>query len=111
MRRARRIAIVLMAVGLVTSAIYATGAFSSLTIQRDADVSVTGDASGYLGLKPATGPNGAYAQQGGDGKLRLTLGEAVTSEDASGEGLNPGAVTTIENVFTITNQGTQPVGL
>lgn len=111
MRRTRRIAIVLMALGLVTSAIYATGAFSTLTTQRNANVDVAGDASGLLGLKPAPGPNGAYAQQGKDGQLRLTVSEAVSGEDASAEGLNPGAVTTIENVFTITNQGAQPVGL
>lgn len=111
MRRTRRIAIVLMAVGLVTSAIYATGAFSTLTTQRNAEVAVTGDASGYLGLRPAPGPNGKYAQQGKDGQLRLRVGEAVTTGDASAEGLNPDAVTTVENVFTITNQGVQPVGL
>ncbi|UPM41660.1 hypothetical protein [Halocatena salina] len=109
--RVRRVAIVLMAVGIVTSAIYATGAFSGILVSRDASVSVTGDASGYLGLKPAPGPNGAYARYGDGGQLRLTLSEAVSTENASGEGLNPGAVTTVENVFTITNQGTQSVGL
>lgn len=109
--RLRRVAIVLMAVGLVTSAIYATGAFSSLTTQRNANVAVTGDASGYLGLEPAPGPNGAYARQSEDGQLRLTVSEAVGGEEASGEGLNPGSVTTLENVFTITNQGAQSVGL
>ncbi|WP_148094128.1 hypothetical protein [Halocatena pleomorpha] len=107
----RRVAIVLMAIGIVTSAIYATGAFSGLLVSRDASVSVTGDGSGYLGLKPASGQNGAYARYGDGGQLRLTLSEAVSTENASGEGLNPGAVTTVENVFTITNQGTQPIGL
>ena len=61
MRRVRRFAIVLLALGVVTSAMYATGAFTNLTAQRDANVAVTGDASAYLALRPSSGPNGVYA--------------------------------------------------
>jgi hypothetical protein len=110
MRRVKRLALVLMAFGLVTSAIYATGAFSDLTAQRNADVAVTGDASGYLALRPATGPNGAYASYE-NGQLQVMLGKAISTSGTTGRGLNPNAVTTVKNVFTITNQGSQTIGL
>lgn len=105
MRRVKRFALVLMAFGLVTSAIYATGAFSNLTATRNANVAVTGDASSYLALRPATGPNGAYASYE-NGQLQVVLGGETT-----GSGVNRDAVTTVKNVFTITNQGSQTVGL
>lgn len=109
MRRIRRLAIVLIAIGLVTSAIYGTGAFSSLTTTRDASVSVVGDKAGYLGLSP--GENGEYTTYQ-NGKLQLRLNGALEGKDApSGQGVNRGAKTTINGVFTITNQGTQPVGI
>jgi hypothetical protein len=110
MRRLRRIAIVLLALGLVTGAIYATGAFTSLTAQRDANVAVTGDASAYLSLKPASGPNGEYARYE-HGQLQVVLGETTTEDGATGSGVNVNAVTTVNNVFTITNHGSQTVGL
>ncbi len=111
MRRTRRLAIVLIAIGIVTSAIYATGAFDSFTTSRNASVNVTGDATGYLGLQPADGPNGAYATDK-NGKLHVSLSEMADGDDgADGAGVNPGAKTTVTNVFTITNQGPQPVSV
>lgn len=109
MRRPSRLAVLLLALAVIVSAVYYTGAFSSLTAQRDASVEVTGDASGYLGLAPADGPNGEYASYR-NGQLRVSLDGAL-EEDASGSGVNPDAVTTISEIFTITNQGTQPVGV
>ncbi len=106
----RRLAIVLVALGLVTSAIYATGAFSGVGVSRNADVNVAGDASGYIGLHPASGPNGKYAEQDEKGRLGIELAEMATSE-STGSGLNPDAVTTVNDVFTITNQGAQSTGL
>ncbi|WP_330631491.1 hypothetical protein [Halocatena halophila] len=107
----RRLAIVLIAIGLVTSAIYATGAFDSFTASRNASVNVTGDATGYLGLQPADGPNGAYATDK-NGKLQVSLSEMADADGgADGAGVNPGAETTVTNVFTITNQGPQPVSV
>jgi hypothetical protein len=71
MSSVRRLAIVLMAVGVVVGAVYATGAFTSLTAQRDANIQVAGDASSYLAFQPAPGPNGAYASLR-NGKLRVS---------------------------------------
>jgi hypothetical protein len=106
MRRVRQLAIVLLALGVVTAAIYATGAFTSLTAQRNADVAVAGDASAYLSLKPSSGPNGEYASYDAHGQLQIVLGD-----DATGGGVNRDAVTIFRNVFTITNQGSQTIGL
>lgn len=98
-----------MSLAVVVSVVYGTGAFDSLTAQRDASVQVTGDASGYLGLAPADGPNGAYASYR-NGQLRVSLNGALDA-NASGSGVNPDAVTTVRDIFTITNQGTQPVAV
>ncbi|RRJ30783.1 hypothetical protein [Halocatena pleomorpha] len=109
MRRVRRLAIVLVAIGLVMSAIYGTGAFSNLTASRDASVNVAGDKAGYLGLTP--GENGQYTTYQ-NGQLQLQLNGALEGEDAPvGQGVNRDATTAINSVFIITNQGTQSVGV
>lgn len=107
MTRIRRLAIVLLTASVVTSAIYATGAFTSITAQRDANIQVAGDAASYLSIKPASGQNGEYATLTG-GKLHVTVGSAL---DGNGGGVNKNAITSVRNIFTITNQGTQPLGV
>jgi hypothetical protein len=107
MRRVRRFAVALLALGIVTSAMYATGAFTNLTAQRNANIQVAGDASGYLSLQPASGPNGKYATLS-RGKLHI----AVTGVGKGpGQGVNRDAMTIINNVFTVTNHGSQAVAL
>jgi hypothetical protein len=106
MSRVRQLAIALLALGVVTAAIYATGAFTTLTAQRNADVAVAGDASAYLSLKPASGPNGEYARYDAHGQLQIVLGDGAT-----GGGVNRDAMTIVRDVFTITNQGSQSIGL
>jgi hypothetical protein len=107
MSRVRSLAIVLLALSVVLSAVYATGAFSSLTAQRNADIQVTGDASSYLALQPAAGSNGAYASLK-NGQLHVTLTGAA---DVTGQGVNQNAVTTVRDVFTVTNHGSQAVAI
>ncbi|WP_330630945.1 hypothetical protein [Halocatena halophila] len=103
----RRLGIALVAIGVVLSAVYATGAFDSMTASRTATVNVAGDASGYLGLQPAPGPNGKYATDK-NGKLRVAVDETA---DAAGAGVNAHSTARLANVFTVTNQGTAPVAL
>ncbi len=109
MSRPRRIAVLLMSLAVVVSVVYGTGAFDSLTAQRDANVQVTGDANGYLALQPSNSSNGAYATYR-NGQLRVSLDGAL-DESASGSGVNPDAVTTVRDIFTITNRGAQPVAV
>lgn len=84
-----------------------TGAFSSVTATRDVDVEVADDASAYLRLEGAGGANSEYVtDDGNDGTLTIDL----NSDDATkGDGVNPDAVTEIDNLFVVENQGTQEV--
>ncbi len=106
MNQSRQLASILIVLGIVLSVVYGTGAFDSASTQRDASVDVVGDASSYLALTPAEGPNGAYASQV-NGKLRVSLSPSQT--ESLGDGVNSNAVTVVSDVFTITNQGTGPV--
>ncbi len=98
-----------MAVGLITSAIYATGAFTNITAQRDANVRVAGDGASYLSLQPANSSNGEYAVQR-NGQLHVSLGGTLGGE-SSGTGVNQESLTVVRDVFTITNKGAQPFGV
>ncbi len=93
------------------AAVVGTGAFSSVSATRNVDVEVADDASAYLRLQGTGGNNSDYVIDDGDGgTLEIDL-SASNSEDVSGggEGVNPDAVTEIDNVFTVENQGTQEV--
>lgn len=113
---------VFAAIGLVT----ATGAFTTVTADRTATVTVAGDAGALLGLAPYDGPNGdgsddtnsitddtqtgdseGYAGLNGD-VLEIDLGGYG---DVSAVGVNDEATTDVRNVFVVTNQGTQPVAV
>lgn len=107
MSRMRRLAIVLLTASVVTSAIYATGAFTSLTAERDANIQVAGDAAGYLSIKPASGPNGEYATLRA-GTLHISVGGVLGQQSG---GVNQNAVTVIHDIFTITNHGSQSVAI
>ena len=54
-------------------------------------------------MSPADTPNGAYADIDSDGEIRLNLTEK--NQAVAGDGVNPNAVTEIDNVFTITYTG------
>jgi hypothetical protein len=79
-----------------------TGAFSSVEADRTVDVEVAGDSEAFLALAPTDDPNGAYAEIS-NGTLEVTIGE-----DA---GVNANAITHIDKVLQVTNQGTQEVVL
>ena len=81
-----------------SAAAVGSGAFTSVSAARSVNVAVAGDDSALLALQPCNGPNGAYADIGDDGQFELSI-----------PNLNANAFTRIDNVFTVTNQGTQPV--
>jgi hypothetical protein len=83
-----------------------TGAFTSVNANRRVDVETAGDASAYLALEPSSGANGNYATTE-DGKLAIQLDGS--DDTPGGDGVNDDAVTKIEDVFRMRNQGTQPV--
>lgn len=85
---------------------FATGAFTSVEATRTARVDVVGDDAALLAMEAADGPNGAYAEQGDDGELGLDF----TGTD-TGDGLGPNSRYVFDDVFVVTNQGTQSVTL
>lgn len=87
----------------------AAGAFTSVSADRTANVTVAGDASAYLGLTPTDGsPNSAYCYIDTGGELVIDMTDSH-STSAGGNGVNPNAETDFDDVFTVTNQGTQPI--
>lgn len=92
-----------------TAAVIGTGAFTSVTAARDIDVEVADDASAYLRLEGTGGANSHYVTDDGNGG---TLTIDLSSDNATGkggQGVNPDAVTEIDDLFAVENQGTQEV--
>jgi|AntDeeMetagen681_2_1112603.scaffolds.fasta_scaffold00539_4 hypothetical protein len=75
----------------------ATGAFSQVQAERTIAVETTGDEGAYLGL---TANNTNIASSSSTSQLTLTINQ-----------LNENALTEFEGVFTITNNGNDPVGI
>lgn len=101
-----------MLLGLGTAAgglAVGTGAFTSVTAERDVEVSVVEEDDAFLALDPLDNPgNGEYAEIDDDtGEFFLQL----TETDEGGDGLNPEAVTAADDVFKVRNQGTEEIEL
>jgi hypothetical protein len=78
-----------------------TGAFTSFSGERDLTVEVAEDGSGYVGLEPGSSPNAdAYASSS---ELSIEIGD----NSNNGTGVNVDSHTRFDDVFRITNQGTQ----
>lgn len=108
MVRTRTVVLALfVAAGAIALAI-GTGAFSTVAADRTVDVQTAGDDGALLQLTVHSGPNGLYAEQTAAGQLQILLDGSGAS---SASGVNLNASTTIQNVFNITNQGSQPVGV
>jgi hypothetical protein len=96
-----------------SAAAVGTGAFTSVTADRDLTVNVSGDSSAFLAFDLEDEPNADYAQvnNSGDSTLEIALDGSLTDSDGnpSGDGVNEDAYTVIRDIFTITNQGTQDI--
>lgn len=114
MKRRRGKVFALFAIAAAVVLATGTGAFSTVSAERTVDVALAGDDSALLRLTPHNGPNGVggYATTV-DGRLQIRLdGTAGGSNFASeGSGVNLDARTEVTNVFNVTNQGTQSVGV
>jgi len=91
MKRLLAIAMILVA-AMVT---LATGAFTSVSADREVSMTVAGDASALLGLEA----HAPYASYDDNGAIKIELSHGVNVE----------AETDLGKVFTITNNGTQHV--
>lgn len=85
-----------------------TGAFTSVTAERDVEISVVEDDDAFVSVDTTDGPNAEYADIDSDSG---EFGLDVTNTEAGGNGLTPEAVTDAADVFEVRNQGTQEVGL
>ena len=94
---------------LSTIVLLSTGAFSSVTAERTATINVAGDQYALLGIEKSSGPNGAYADYDSKGALYINFDTLGGSSDHSG--VNVDAITIVNNVFTVRNNGTQTVNL
>lgn len=81
-----------------SSALVGSGAVSSITADRDADLRIATDANAYLGLE--ANPDHPYVTQTGDGVITFNF----DGSGVSGNGINNRADTTLEDAFDINNQ-------
>ncbi len=89
------------ALGAGLSTAIGTGAFTSVEAERSFDVSTAGDANAALAISAAASSNGSnYVSTNGDGTVAITLPD-----------VNNDAVTTVEDLLTIQNQGSQTVNV
>jgi len=99
-----------------SAAAVGSGAFTSVSANRDVEIDVEGDASAFLQITPAkegesNTPNAAeYVETGEDGTVYLDFSNTDESvEGAGGSGLNNDATTIFDNLLDFTNQGTQDI--
>jgi hypothetical protein len=86
------------------AAVLGSGAFTSVEADRDIEVEVVDDASAFLAIEDINeSPNSReFVETDGD-----TLRVNITESDAGGEGVNKQSAYLFDDLFTITNQGTQ----
>ena len=94
-----------------SAAALGTGAFSSVTAERDVVVDVADDSDALLAIEETpNSSNTDYVTVDGDsGAFGIDVSSDNTQLDENPDGLNPDATTIIRSLVDITNQGTQPV--
>jgi hypothetical protein len=84
-----------------------SGAFTSVEADRDVDVEIAGDQSAYVTITDTGNANDEYiTTDTGQMGIDLTSGNSTSG---GGSGVNTNAVTVIEDLFEVGNQGTQDV--
>jgi len=106
----RKFVVGLGALASGSAAAMGTGAFSSVEADRTISVEVADDSNAYLRLQGAGGVNSDYVTSDGtDGVLEINLDSGNDSIAGDGDGVNPDAITKIDDLFVVENQGTQEV--
>jgi len=105
----RKLLVGLGALGAGGIGAFGTEAFTSVEANRNVDVAVAGDASAYLAVQPTGSANADdYVQTESDDTVSIELdGDG----GASGAGVNQDAVTEIDELLSLVNQGTQEVAV
>jgi hypothetical protein len=101
----------LTAVGVAASAgaaSFGTGAFTSVSANRDVEVQVADDSAALVALlAPNSMENGEYATDPNEGSTDTLVLNFDDDADVTGTGVNDDAVSRFDYVFRMVNQGTQ----
>jgi hypothetical protein len=94
-----------------SAAAVGTGAFTSVSADRDVNVNVAGDASAYLAITADDTNNGAhYVDETNNGvQIDLNGDDNTGGGDAFGNGLNDDADVKFADLLQVTNQGTETI--
>ncbi|MDT3435510.1 DUF1102 domain-containing protein [Haloarcula sp. 1CSR25-25] len=87
-----------------TAAATGTGAFNFANVERDGNMQVSNGSNAFLALKPESD----YARQGNNGIMALAFDDTA---GVTGTGIQQSSDYSFTGVFSITNQGSQPVGV
>ena len=112
MRLTRRNALIgLGTVAAGAGVIGGSGAFTSVTAERTVSVETAGDAQAALQLIPAEDSSGNTTDNASDyvDASEDTIALDLTGTDNGATGLNQNAKTTLENLISVLNNGTQEV--
>lgn len=103
-----------------SAAAMGTGAFTSVSANRDITVDVAGDASAFLQFTKAEEDDGVtpnaeeYVTNVESGAVGIDLtntNESAGEGKTGGSGVNKDAVTIFDNLLDVTNQGTQEINI
>lgn len=84
------------------SALLGTGAFSSVNAERTVAVNTADDADALLGIEPGAEGDEYVVENG-------AVGIDITGTNAGGQGVNQNAITAIDQLLKLTNNGTTDV--
>ncbi|CCC39641.1 right-handed parallel beta-helix repeat-containing protein [Haloquadratum walsbyi] len=103
--RRRKLLISIGALGAGGTAAFGTEAFTSVEAERNVDVNVAGDQSAFVAIQPLESSNAdKYVNIEDDDTIELNLDG---DNEGPGEGVNQDAITKVEDLFRVVNQGSQ----
>jgi hypothetical protein len=94
-------------------ALLGTGAFDLVEADRTATITVADEDAALLAMAPSEDPNSAYATQRDQNEIALVFNNEADNGEGTpaGAGLGQNSTYTFDDVFVITNQGTQTVSV
>ena len=106
--RRRKLLIGIGAAAAGGSAAFGTEAFTSVQAERNVDVAVAGDRSSFVAIQPLSSSNAStYVDTESDNTVEIEL----DGDRGSGEGVTQDAITQLEDLFRVVNQGSQEVSV
>lgn len=105
----RKLLIGLGALSAGGTAAFGTQAFTSAQAERNVDVAVAGDRSSFIAIQPLSSDNASkYVDTESDNTVELELDG---DNSGAGQGVAQDAITQLDNLFRVVNQGSQEVSV